>query len=94
MDNRTESWHKMKANRRCCLGKKGRGEIVMVCFCDKINRLNRAANVIVRVSRFGKLSVPLSLFGPSKTAGSNGFCGHHRKPPTKEAIKKLCSQFE
>jgi hypothetical protein len=28
-----------------------------------------------------------------KVPGSNGFCGHHRKPPIEEAIKKLCNQF-
>jgi hypothetical protein len=28
-----------------------------------------------------------------KFARSNGFCGHKRKPPIEEAIKKLCSQL-
>ena len=28
-----------------------------------------------------------------KVADANGFCGHSRKPPIEEAIKKLCNQF-
>jgi len=29
-----------------------------------------------------------------KSARSNGFCGHKRKPPMEEASKRVCSQLE
>jgi hypothetical protein len=38
----------------------------------------------------------LGFLGPSCDFGlpnANGFCGHRRKPPSEEALKKLWSQF-
>ena len=48
--------------------------------------MKKGADCIYRKHRFG---------GIEKLSISNaaGFCGHKRKPPIEEAIKKLCNQF-